>query len=368
MDKYERQGEVRDDATSFVADDWRGPNAVAATPQPTERRSRSTANVARRAALEHDRAAALIGRAHSLLRDQFAAIRRGGEPDVAALQAISRDMSQSMRRNRFALVGLTRLRSRHEYTYVHSIGVGALMIGLARELALPEAEIQTLGLAGLLHDIGKASVPLDVLDKPGPLSSEEWATIKTHPELGHALLTRVGGMHAMVLDVCLHHHERLDGSGYPDRLTGDRISLAARIGAVCDVYDALTSRRAYKDSQPAAQALAWMQSSRGHFDPALLQRFARLIGTFPAGTLVRLERGRLAVVLDEPALDPINPRVRAFYCTTRRAAVPPVLCDTGRDPIIAIERPADWGFVDWDKRCETLMAKPEMADHRPPLS
>ena len=345
-----------DPAGTFVARDWMGPGAQvdpALLRAPRRARPRAPQPVL---TSETDRAAQIIERGTQLLRDQFAAVRIGREPDMAALADLAHQVSQSVKRNKFAIVGLTRLRARHEYTFVHSVAVGALMMGVARELGLGQGETETLGLAGLLHDIGKSHIPVEVLDKPGPLDDAEWSTVKSHPEHGHEILSRIRGIDPIVLDVCLHHHERIDGTGYPLRLSGGALSLHARIAAVCDVYDALTSKRAYKDSRPPAEALGWMQRTHGHFDPALLRKLRVLIGTFPAGTLVRLQRGRLAVVLNEPATDPLNPRVRAFYCATMRRPLPPSVCDTANDPILSVERPDDWGLCDWDDRCAALMA------------
>lgn len=349
---------------TFVARDWMGPSASPRALKPA-RVAKKHAPAERPPASEHDRARLLISRAKQLLKDQFAAVRLGGSLDVAALTAVAQDISASMRRNKFALIGLTRLREKHEYTFVHSIAVSALMIGLGRELKLESPMVEALGLAGLLHDIGKSQVPVEVLDKPGPLDDDEWSKVVTHPERGHAILKRIPGVSSVVLDVCAHHHERLDGSGYPMRLYGEQISLASRIAAICDVYDALTSRRAYKDSRPPADAFAWMLKTRGHFDPTLLRRFRALIGMFPAGTLVRLQRGRLGVVLNEPAADAICPRVRAFYCSAMRQDLVPTICDTAIDPIVTVERPEDWGFVDWGPLCTRLMTTAPVEERCP---
>ena len=296
-------------------------------------------------AREHDRAAALIARAKQVLHEQFDALRNGATIDFDVIRRTTRDVARSITRNRYAVIGLTRLRTSHEYTYIHSIAVSALMIGLARELGLPPAEVEAVGLAGMLHDIGKSRVPAAVLDKPGPLSPDEWTTIKTHPERGHAILERFGKVDPIVLDVTLHHHERIDGTGYPHGLRGGEISVHARIAAVCDVFDALTSRRAYKDARPAAAVLEMMARSPGHFDARMLRALRTLIGAFPAGTLVRLQRGQLAVVLNEVPADPLSPQVEALYCADTRRLLIPTRVDTRDNPIVAVERPEAWPML-----------------------
>lgn len=291
------------------------------------------------------RAAALVDRAKEVVRGQFDALRTGDMIDVGLVRRTTRDVAQSITRNRYAVIGLTRLRSSHEYTYTHSVAVSALMIGLARELGLPEEEVLALGLAGMLHDIGKAKVPVALLDKPGPLTPAEWVTIKTHPERGTAILQRLGERDPVVLDVALHHHERLDGSGYPHGLRGDAIGIHARIGAVCDVYDALTSRRAYKEARPAAVVLDMMAQAEGQFDPRVLRALRSLVGAFPGGTLVRLQRGQLGLVLNEVPLDPLSPRVELCYCADTRRPLDPVIVHTRDNPIVAVERAQDWPML-----------------------
>ena len=329
-------------SSGFVPADWSG--ASKAPGRTTAHRP--LVPVEMLPAREQARAAALIDRAKQVLHAQFDSLRNGGSIDFAAVRRTTREVERSITHNRYAVIGLTRLRSSHEYTYTHSVAVSALMIGLAREFGLPESEIASVGLAGMLHDIGKAKVPVQVLDKPGPLTPEEWVTIKTHPERGAAILQRLGEVDPIVLDVALHHHERLDGSGYPHGLRGEAITVHARIAAVCDVYDALTSRRAYKEAKPAATVLETMARATGQFDPRVLRALRSLIGAFPAGTLVRLQRGQLAVVLTEVPLDPLSPRVRALYCADTRRPLLPMTLDTGDNPIVAVERPEAWPALD----------------------
>ena len=232
---------------------------------------------------------------------------------------------------------------------MHSVAVCALMVALARQLDLPEDQVHEAGIAGLLHDIGKMAMPLDVLNKPGKLSDDEYAIMRSHPERGHAmLLAAQTAVSDAVLDVCLHHHEKVDGTGYPHRLAGEEISLLARMGAICDVYDAITSNRPYKTAWDASGSLARMAQWQGHFDTQLLHAFVRTVGIYPLGSLVRLQSGRLGVVIEHHPQQLTAPRLKLFYSVRTRAAIPAQELDLSNpqcgDRIVGREDPAAWGF------------------------
>lgn len=296
---------------------------------------------------ERKRAIQIVARSKAAIIRTFDEIRLGNLVQAEQLTPLVDEISASMARNPFALTSVTQLKARHEYTYLHSVAVCALMISLGRRLKLDEALIPDLGLAGLLHDIGKARIPQRLLDKPGPLTDKEFAIVRTHAERGYRMLRKCEGIPEIALDVCRHHHEQIGGAGYPERLDGQALSLHARMGAICDVYDAVTSARAYKDPWSPGEALRWMQSSDRHFDQDVLEAFAGCIGIYPIGGLVRLRSDRLAVVLDSNAANPMAPPVRAFFCAIKRHRLPPEHCAPGRDEIIGIERPDRWGFDDW---------------------
>jgi putative nucleotidyltransferase with HDIG domain len=172
-----------------------------------------------------------------------------------------------------ALIGTEKLQDSQEGTPLHSLAVCASMIAFGRSLGLNEDVVKLLGFGGLLHDIGKMALPTKLLERSGPLNTAELMVIRTHPRLGHDMLRQIDGMPKAVLDVCLYHHERFDGSGYPHGLVGTEIPEVARIAAICDVYDALTSIRPYKNAWSADEATDIMLESSGQFDPVLLDAF-----------------------------------------------------------------------------------------------
>ncbi|KAB0546430.1 HD-GYP domain-containing protein [Pseudomonas argentinensis] len=301
---------------------------------------------------ELQRAARLINRSKKAVTELFQEARLGNAINVEGCMPLVADISESLARNSSALLGLARLKHKDEYTYMHSVAVCALMLSLARQLGLDEEHAREAGLAGLLHDVGKMAMPLEVLNKPGSLSDAEFAVMRSHPERGHAMLRAAGSLPESALDVCLHHHEKYDGSGYPYGLAGENISLLARMGAVCDVYDAITSNRPYKHAWSPAESLARMAQWTGHFDTRVFHALVRTVGIYPLGSLVRLESGRLGVVVDLLPGKLTTPVVRVFFSAKSRAAIAQQEVDLSRpganDRIVGREDPGEWGFSNLD--------------------
>jgi putative nucleotidyltransferase with HDIG domain len=248
-------------------------------------------------------------------------------------------------------------RASDTYTYMHSVAVCALMLALGRQLGLQGDLLKKAGMAGMLHDLGKIAMPLEVLNKPGKLTNAEFDLMKTHPERGHELLVK-GNAAAEVLDVCLHHHEKVDGSGYPHGLVGDDLSLLAKMGAVCDVYDAITSVRPYKNGWDPGEALRSMAQWAGHFDPRIFQAFVKTVGIYPVGSLVRLQSGRLAVVTAQNPQSLLTPKVKVFFSTKSDLRLDPYELDLAtrncQDKVVACESPDDWNFKDLDRLSSAL--------------
>ena len=295
-------------------------------------------------------AAKVVAKSKEAVTSMFQEARMGKALDAADAAPLVDEIAGSVSRNPGALISLARLKNKDEYTYMHSVAVCALMVALARQLGLGDGETRDAGLAGLLHDVGKMTIDDAVLNKPGKLTDEEFARVRSHPEEGHKMLLEGRNVSPMALDVCLHHHEKTDGSGYPHRLAGEAITLHARMGAVCDVYDAITSNRPYKAGWDPAESVRKMADWKGHFDPRVFQAFVKSIGIYPIGSLVRLDSGRLGVVIDQTEKSLLSPKLRVFFSTKSNVRIPPEVVDLSRpearDKIVGQEDPAKWNFPD----------------------
>ena len=308
------------------------------------------------------RAAQICGQGRVAVTAMFREARMGNTVDAKGVGQLVEDIADSVTRNASALISLARLKTADDYTYMHSVAVCAMMIALARQLALSEADVQAAGVAGLLHDIGKALLPMDVLNKPGKLTPAEFMIVKTHPVLGFQLLSDSKKPDPMALEVCLQHHEKADGSGYPKGLKGTQISLYAKMGAVCDVYDAITSNRPYKAGWDPAESMRQMGLwAEGHFDPAVFQAFARSLGIYPVGSLVRLTSGRIGVVTEQSPGALTMPVVKVFYSDKLKQRIEPEIVNLsapgGSEKISAREDPAKWNFPDLNQLWSGLPGK-----------
>jgi HD-GYP domain-containing protein (c-di-GMP phosphodiesterase class II) len=293
-------------------------------------------------------AAAICARAVAEVGKLFDEARMGRAIQPETLMPVAHQIAASVERNPGVLSALLRLRQQDSYTYMHSVSVGALMVGLGRQLGLDSDVLTELGLAGLLHDIGKVGIELELLNKKGRLSDEEFARLRSHAPLGHRLLVK-GHASDIALEVARHHHERADGSGYPDHLAGETISSFARMATVCDVYDATTSDRPYKDAWPPAYSLRKMAEwSHSQYDVRIFHAFVRTVGIYPIGTLVRLKSGYLGVVVDQHDTALLTPRVKVFYNIAKGHRLPLRMIDLsdGTDEIESHEDPDTWGVTD----------------------
>ena len=277
--------------------------------------------------------------------------RSGRSIELEHMCPLVDQMIDSIARNQDALLSLTRIRRVGRYTFEHSVNVAVLMLSLARSLGLDRAQTQDIGLGALLHDLGKILVPTAILNKPAQLTDEEFGLMRAH--VGHTceILADIPGLSPTALAVAAEHHERIDGSGYPQRKVGDQITLYGQMAAIVDVYDAITSDRVYHKALDPHRALSKMlEWSSHHFDATLVQRFIRCVGIYPIGTLVRLRSGRLGVVVESGGQGPFQPIVRIVMDANRRCFLKVEDLDLSRlgkgseERIIGAESPHTWGI------------------------
>jgi putative nucleotidyltransferase with HDIG domain len=297
-------------------------------------------------------ATAVCNRGRAQVQKMFNEARLGRAIDAESFKPLVQEISDSVIRNPGAIVSLARLKTQDDYSYMHSVAVCALMVALGRELGFDEEQCRTAGTAGLLHDVGKALMPLDILNKPGKLTDDEFDVMRSHPARGYEVLQEARGADATAMDVCLHHHERFDGGGYPHKLPNDQLSQLVRMGSICDVYDAITSNRPYKMGWDPADSIGKMASWKGQFDPVVFATFVKSVGIYPTGSLVRLQSDRLAVVIEQNPQALTAPVVRIFY--SLKSAMPVSLqrldLSTGTsDRIAGRELPEKWNFTFLDE-------------------
>ena len=257
----------------------------------------------------------------SYIDDMLAEAKMGRIIDTTKAKVLVAELANNIVNNIDASMWLTQLKNRDEYTAIHSLNVCVLSLTFGRALELSNEDLNELGLAALLHDIGKMQVPLKILNKPGKLTTEEFEIMKTHPQKGYEMLLNDNSISTKVLAVVKGHHERLSGKGYPDFLPEKDISYFTKIVSITDVYDAITSDRVYHDGMTPHEALKrlyeWMPNN---FDSQLMQSFIRTIGIYPVGSVVELKTGHIGLVVKlsgthrlKPVVMLIMNRHKEFY-------------------------------------------------------
>jgi len=289
-------------------------------------------------------ARALHREANLIVRDMMADVRLGKQIEMELIEPLVERIVDSIFTQQDALIPLARLKQHDAYTFQHSVSVCALMTTFARNLQLPRPVVHEIAVGALLHDVGKASVPDAILNKPAKLTDAEFAKMKNHVVQSKIILQATPGISAIALDVAAQHHERFDGTGYPNKLAGDAISLYGQMGAIVDVYDAITSNRVYHKGMPPTEALRKLLDwSKFHFKPELVHAFIRAVGIYPAGSLVRLESKRLAVVQAQNPDKLIAPKVTVMFHTDGYALTPQDLdLRHAQDRIVGHEDFATW--------------------------
>lgn len=271
---------------------------------------------ARKSGSEFERARALKGEANLIVRDMMTDIRLGKQIELEKIEPLVERIVDSIFCEPDALAPLARLKEHDAYTFQHSVSVCALMVAFARTLGLDRPTIREIAIGALLHDVGKAKVPDEILNKPAKLTDAEFDKMKSHVVQSKIILQASPGISQIALDVAAQHHERFDGSGYPNKLRGDEISLYGQMGSIVDVYDAITSNRVYHKGMAPTEALRKLLTwTDGHFKPDMVKAFIRSVGIYPTGALVRLESRRLAVVQSQNDDKPMQPVVKVIFHT-----------------------------------------------------
>jgi putative nucleotidyltransferase with HDIG domain len=237
-------------------------------------------------------------------------VRLGQALNTEEAKKLVTEVSNSITRNPHAMVWLTNMKDRDEYTSIHCLNVCIMAVSFGNSIGLSKAELEIIGLGGLLHDLGKMRVPLEILNKPSKLTVEEFEVMKTHPMEGYNMLKEQGNLPLEVLDIVKHHHERRNGKGYPSQLDGDEINNLTRMVAIVDVYDAITSDRCYHDAITPYDALRnmyeWVNED---FDKEIIEQFIKCLGIYPIGCVVELNLGHVGIVVSASEKSKLRPIV-----------------------------------------------------------
>jgi HD-GYP domain-containing protein (c-di-GMP phosphodiesterase class II) len=239
------------------------------------------------------------------------AVERGQAIDAMAVRTVVEEMLGSLLYDSSGLVSLAAIKSYDEYLYEHSVNVCIVSMVFGCTLGLNEKQMMDLGMAGILHDIGKVFIPLDIVRKPGPLTEEEWMVMHTHPLVGAKVLATTPGVPDLAAVVAFEHHIKYDRSGYPKAARPRSLNFYSHICTIVDCYDSLTTVRPYRAPVRPEHAAGYMlYSSQGQFEPRLLRRFASLLRLYPVGAIVKLNTGEWAAVSNGSERDPARPVVR----------------------------------------------------------
>jgi putative nucleotidyltransferase with HDIG domain len=290
--------------------------------------------------------------AKKIVHDIMDDVRLGRQIKVEKVTPVVEKITDSIFRNKDALTCLGRIKQKHEYTFQHSVSVCALMVSFSRALGHNRDTINEIGVGALLHDVGKMKVPMEILEKEGSLSENEFGLMKSHVVHSSLILSETPGITQTAVDVAGQHHERVDGSGYPHALKTGEISLYGQMAAIVDVYDAITSDRCYHKGMEVADALRKLfEWGKFHFNNELVQTYIRTVGIYPVGSLVRMESGLLGVVVESNPGNLLVPVVRLVHDIKNDRRIKPYNADLskplgrgGADAIVCHESPHKWGI------------------------
>jgi len=297
---------------------------------------------------ELERARAIRDDANRVVVEVMQNIRFGQQIQMEKVDHVVGDMVESVLNNKHALMSLSRIKQKDEYTFMHSVSVGVLMISFCKTVGYDRNKMNQVGMGAILHDIGKMKVPQDILNKSDTLNDEEFELMKDHVVQSRKILEEIGDVPVPAMAVAAQHHERWDGSGYPDGIKGEEISVYGQMAAVVDVYDAITSNRIYHKRIEPAEALKKIYEWKGtQFSEEMVQNYIKCVGIYPIGTLVRTESGFLGVIIEQALTNTLRPRVRLIFNIKKEIFINPKDIDLtdpdhGNDRIVSSESPPKW--------------------------
>lgn len=287
-------------------------------------------------------------RAKETLTKVYKNVMKGKDASIEEVFPVVNDMVESLSRNESALLSLFRVKHKDEYTFMHSVSVGALLIAFAKSTGITGDELNLYGIGGLMHDIGKMTVPLKILNKPASLNDDEFKKMKNHVVQSRMILSEIEDIPEVVVNIAGEHHEREDGRGYPDKKNASEISHGGKMTAIVDVFDAISSDRVYhKGLSPAVSVrkiFEWRKNN--FFNESLVDQFIKFMGIYPVGSLVKLEGSLLGVVIESNQMTPI---IMLIYDYRRNRPVNPRKLDLSQgmglnNRIVGIEAPSKWGI------------------------
>ena len=318
-------------------------------------------------AQEIPRAQETWNRTQAFVEEVTRQIEAGNDLNLRSARPMIRECVESIKANASAMFWMSRIKSRDAYTAEHCLRVAIFCVAFARFLGLPDDDLEIVGMCGLLHDLGKLKVPHEILNKPGALTPDEHRIMRQHTTLGYELLRADSNLDPIISDVTRHHHERMDGQGYPQQLAEWQISRFARLVSIVDAFDAITSDRCYRDGLPTSDAIRILYRNRGQqFDASMVEAFIRMIGVYPPGSLVELSTGEVAIVVATHPGHKLRPRMEIILDADKKPVTPRVIdlavttaVQSQASPEIA--RPlSDGAFgVSLHKRIQQLMAIPD---------
>lgn len=291
----------------------------------------------------------LLAKAHAELENVIAALRAGKKISLAPLRPLIVEIHKSVSENRDAIVTVCRKKKKGGYAIEHSVSHCALMMAFAQTLETDKIAVLDLGLGGLFHDIGKLRIPEHILEKPEKLTAGELEIVRRHPAWGGEFIKNIEGFPEKALAVVMEHHERLDGTGYPNQLKEHGISLFGQMASIVDVYDACISIRAYGAAADPCLVIRQLFEGAGKlFHKELVQQFIKTIGIYPVGTLARLESNKLAIVIRQTK-SLTQPMVRIVYDLKHNCFMTPEDVDLSRprvkmDKVAGHEAPEKWNI------------------------